>query len=237
MSYDSIRALFQGRWPALILFDLDGTLVDSVPDLTFAVDAMLRRMGRAPAGEENVRKWVGNGATMLLRRALANENGESESTADPQVGDALLQQAVQLFNEEYSHYNGTHARLYDGVVETLQDWRTEGAQLAVVTNKPKGFADPLLELLGIHSYFAMIIGGDCLPERKPHPAPLLYVAEQLHLPVSQTLMVGDSRNDVLAALAAGMRVIARRGGYNYGEPIEASHPDFVFDHYGRSGFV
>lgn len=225
---ERIKALFDGEWPALILFDLDGTLVDSAPDLALAVDAMLARLSRPAAGEAKVREWIGNGATVLVQRALAD-------SADPalvaRVDAQLLAEAQALFREEYSRVNGAQTRLYAGLPALFHDWIERGAQLAVVTNKPKPFTDPLLESMGIAEHFALVVGGDCLPERKPHPMPLLHVAATLGVPPSRVLMVGDSRNDVLAARAADMPVICRRDGYNHGEPIELSTPDGIFDCY------
>lgn len=225
---ERIKALFDGQWPALILFDLDGTLVDSAPDLALAVDAMLARLSRPAAGEGKVREWIGNGATVLVQRALAD-------SADParvaRVDEQLLAEAQAIFREEYTRVNGAQTRLYAGLPALLQEWAARGAQLAVVTNKPKPFTDPLLASMGIAGHFALVVGGDCLPERKPHPMPLLHVASTLGVSPNQVLMVGDSRNDVLAARAADMPVICRREGYNHGEPIELSKPDGIFDCY------
>lgn len=225
---ERIRALFGGQWPALILFDLDGTLVDSAPDLTLAVDAMLARMSRPTAGEAKVREWIGNGATVLVRRALADSADSGRVAA---VDENLLTEAQALFGEEYTRVNGRHARLYAGLPALFQAWAAKGAKLAVVTNKPKSFTDPLLASLGIAGHFSLVVGGDCLSERKPHPMPLLHVAAVLGVPPHHALMVGDSRNDVIAARAAEMPVICRRDGYNHGEPIELSQPDGVFDCY------
>lgn len=223
---ERIRALFQGRWPALVIFDLDGTLVDSAPDITVAVDAMLQRLQRATAGDAKVREWIGNGATVLVRRALADS---AEPARMAQVDDASLAHALDIFREEYARVNGTHTRLYAGLPNLLRAWSQNGSQLAIVTNKPKPFTDPLLATLGLADYFAAVVGGDCLPQRKPHPMPLLHVTETLAIPPAATLMVGDSRNDVLAARAAGMPVICRRDGYNHGEAIETAQPDLIFD--------
>lgn len=242
---DSIRALFKGQWPALIIFDLDGTLVDSVPDLALAIDAMLARLQRPLAGEVKVRDWVGNGASMLVRRALADSaladntlayGALAQSAApaelkqvDEQVDEQVLAAAIDIFREEYARVNGSHTRLYNGVTTLLESWAQKGAQLAIVTNKPKLFTDPLLTALGLAGRFVHVVGGDCLPERKPHPMPLLHVAKALGVNPGNTLMVGDSRNDVIAARAASMPVICRRDGYNHGEAIELSNPDLIFD--------
>lgn len=243
---DSIRALFQGQWPALIIFDLDGTLVDSVPDLALAIDAMLSRLQRPLAGEVKVRDWVGNGASMLVRRALADGALANSSVAErlsaeslsvnraeteplARVDEQMLAAALDIFREEYARVNGSHTRLYNGVTKLLDNWAQKGAQLAIVTNKPKQFTEPLLAALGLTGRFASVVGGDCLPERKPHPMPLLHVAKALGVKPDNTLMVGDSRNDVIAARAACMPVICRRDGYNHGEAIELSNPDLIFD--------
>lgn len=238
---DRIRALFQGQWPALIIFDLDGTLVDSVPDLALAIDAMLVRLQRPLAGESKVREWVGNGASILVRRALSDslpidalqvdrsQDDSPKSRALAQVDAQELTAALDIFREEYARVNGSQTRLYNGVTKLLENWAKNGAQLAIVTNKPKQFTDPLLAELGLTCHFVHVLGGDCLPERKPHPMPLLHVAQVLGVNPDNTLMVGDSRNDVMAARAACMPVICRRDGYNHGEAIELSNPDLIFD--------
>ena len=217
---------FHNHLPQLIIFDLDGTLVDSVPDLAVAVDSMLEQRGRAPAGEAKVRAWVGNGAAMLVRRALAD-------SVDPamvaQVDDAVHQQALQQFKQIYQQENGRQTRLYPGVKDVVPALAGLGIPLAVVTNKPLPFTTPLLEQFDIASCFRHVIGGECLPERKPHPLPLLHVCEQVGAKPRASLMVGDSRHDVEAAKAAGMVSAALTYGYNHGEPVAACEPDWLLD--------
>lgn len=217
---------FHNHLPQLIIFDLDGTLVDSVPDLATAVDDMLKQRGRSPAGEAKVRAWVGNGAAMLVRRALAD-------SVDPavvaQVDDAVLQQALQQFKQIYQQENGRLTRLYPGVKDVVPALAGLGIPLAVVTNKPLPFTTPLLEQFDIASCFRHVVGGECLPERKPHPLPLLHVCEQVGARPKASLMVGDSRNDVEAAKAAGMVSAALTYGYNHGEPVSACEPDWLLD--------
>ncbi len=203
-----------------VLFDLDGTLVDSVPDLARAIDRMLAEFDRPPAGEAKVRDWVGNGSLNLVRRALS---GRMEGDVDPE----LANQALERYFFHYSNNLSTHSQLYPGVEETLSQLATAGYALAVVTNKPARFAEPLLNDLGIGKYFSVIIGGDTLPERKPHPAPLLHAAQQLGVTPSRTLMVGDSRNDIEAARAAGMPVVCVPYGYNHGRDVREYSPDAV----------
>ena len=216
-----LKALFEGQLPQLVMFDLDGTLVDSVPDLAAAVDRMLALRGRPPAGIERVRDWVGNGAPVLVRRALA---GSIEHAG---VDDDEAAQALRDFLQAYA---GSHdaTTVYPGVT-TLLDWlRGKGIALAVVTNKPERYVAPLLAEKGLGE-FDWIIGGDTLPVKKPDPAGLLQVMRAAAVSPQQSLFVGDSRNDVLAARAAGVKVVAVSYGYNHGRPISEERPDLLVD--------
>lgn len=208
--------------PELILFDLDGTLVDSVPDLAAAIDAMMQTLGLPLRGEAQVREWVGNGMERLVRRALVGRlTGEPEET--------LFRQAFPLFQELYHHHNGASSRLYPGATETLEQLRIAGYPLGCITNKAHQFTLPLLHALGIESCFRIVLSGDSLPEKKPHPLPLLHAAQQLGAAPENSLMVGDSVNDVRAARAAGFRVFCVSYGYNHGRNIREAQPDAVID--------
>lgn len=217
-----LRELFQGELPRLVMFDLDGTLVDSVPDLAAAVDKTLLALGRPVAGLQRVRDWVGNGARVLVRRALAGSLEHAE------VDEAQAEQALQLFMQ---HYAESHAltQVYPGVRETLDWLREQQVELAIVTNKPERFVAPLLDEKGLGGYFRWIIGGDTLPQQKPDPAALLHVMQLARVDVAQALFVGDSRNDVLAAKAAGVACVALSYGYNHGRPIAEENPAQVLD--------
>ncbi len=217
-----LRALCAGELPRLVMFDLDGTLIDSVPDLAEAVDRMLVEMGRAPAGVEKVRDWVGNGARVLVRRALA---GGLDHAA---VGEAETEEALARFLDIYADCHNLTA-LYPGVHELLEALSTAAVELAVVTNKPERFVAPLLEQVGLGGYFRWIIGGDTLPQQKPDPAALLQVMRLAGVEAAQSLFVGDSRNDVLAARAAAVPCIAVSYGYNHGRPIAEERPSLVVD--------
>ncbi|THG82991.1 phosphoglycolate phosphatase [Pseudomonas sp. A-1] len=217
-----LHGLFAGRLPRLAMFDLDGTLVDSVPDLAAAVDRTLAALGREPAGRERVRLWVGNGARVLVRRALA---GGLEHDG---VDEALAERALALFLEAYAD-NHALTRVYPGVVETLDRLREEGVALALVTNKPSRFLPELLADKGLDGYFRWLVGGDTLPQQKPDPAALLWVMDQAGVPAAEALFVGDSRNDVRAAHAAGVTCVALSYGYNHGEPISLENPARVID--------
>ncbi|MFZ5757233.1 MAG: phosphoglycolate phosphatase [Pseudomonadota bacterium] len=204
-----------------VLFDLDGTLVDSVPDIAVAVDGMLKQLGRAPAGEARVRGWVGNGGRMLVRRALAgNVTGVADD--DPQLASAM-----DIFFACYDASNGRASRLYDGVTDALEELSVRGLPMAVITNKPHRYIEPLFDALGITRHFRILIGGDTLPVKKPDPAPLLLACRELGIAPADALMVGDSRNDIEAARAAGCPVVAVDYGYNYGRPIADDGPDRV----------
>ncbi|AXA64985.1 phosphoglycolate phosphatase [Pseudomonas oryzihabitans] len=210
-----------GQPPALVMFDLDGTLLDSAPDLAAAVDAMLVRLDRAPAGLDKVRLWIGNGARVLVRRALADDMVHAA------VDEAAADEALALFMELYG---GSHTltRLYPGVLDSLALLRTLGVRLAVITNKPERFVAPLLADMGLGD-FDWIVGGDTLPQQKPDPAGLLWVMQQAGVVAGQALFIGDSRNDIRAARAAGVRCVALSYGYNHGEPIALEQPDLVVD--------
>ncbi|RAR31095.1 phosphoglycolate phosphatase [Pseudomonas sp. MDMC224] len=217
-----LRGLCGGELPRLVMFDLDGTLIDSVPDLAEAVDRMLVELGRAPAGVEKVRDWVGNGARVLVRRALA---GGLDHAA---VGEAETEEALARFLDIYADCHHLTA-LYPGVHELLEALSTAAVELAVVTNKPERFVAPLLEQVGLGGYFRWIIGGDTLPQQKPDPAALLQVMRLAGVEAAQSLFVGDSRNDVLAARAAAVPCIAVSYGYNHGRPIAEERPSLVVD--------
>lgn len=221
-----LTGLFHNHLPQLIVFDLDGTLVDSVPDLAAAVDRMRVQLGLAPAGEDKVRGWVGNGAALLVRRALADS---ADPAAVAQVNDEQHLQALHVFRTCYHEENGLQTRLYPGVTDVLQVLSDLQIPLALVTNKPLDFTTPLLAKMGLAPFFKLALGGECLPHKKPHPLPLLHVCEQLGAQPAQALMVGDSRNDIEAAQAAGFVSAAMTYGYNHGEPVAASNPDWLLD--------
>jgi phosphoglycolate phosphatase len=208
--------------PEMILIDVDGTLVDSVPDLAYCVDRMMDQLGRPAHGEAKVRDWVGNGVERLVRRALIGQlDGE------PDEADYL--HAYPIFLELYAENTSKRSLLYPGIREGLDYLKGEGYRLGCVTNKAAQFTLPLLQDLGIRDYFEIIIAGDTLPKKKPDPMPLLYAAEQLSTDPSASLMVGDSQSDVKAARAAGFQIVCMSYGYNHGEDIRIYQPDDVID--------
>lgn len=205
-----------------IFFDLDGTLVDSVPDLTAAVNVMLRQLGLPAREEAQVRTWVGNGMDNLLHRALTNDMA---GQAEPE----LFARAKPLYKAAYADHISVYSELYPGVREGLAELRDAGFPMACVTNKLVEFALPLLKQLGIDHFFATVVGGECIPRPKPAPDALLLCAERLKVPVDRGLMVGDSLNDVGAARNAGCSVVCVPYGYNHGRDIREARPDVVID--------
>lgn len=208
--------------PALVLVDLDGTLVDTLPDIAFCVDRMLSELGRPAAGPDRVGEWVGNGTEMLVRRALAGglEVGDDETD---------YAKALPIFTELYAKHVCDRSRVYDGVPAGLDYLRDCGTQLACVTNKAGVFTTKLLAALALDGYFSLVVSGDTLPRRKPDPMPLLHAAEHFSVSPADALLIGDSANDVEAARAAGFRIVCVSYGYNHGEDIRASAPDAVID--------
>jgi len=210
------------RKPEMILIDVDGTLVDSVPDLAFCVDAMLQQLGRPARGEAAVRNWVGNGVERLVERALTGELDGKPDAAD-------FEQAYPLFLELYAVNTSQRSCLYPGVREALDLLKASGYPLGCVTNKAAQFTEPLLADLGVAGYFSIIISGDTLPVKKPDPGPLLHAAAHFGVAPEAALMIGDSVSDVKAARAAGFQIVCLSYGYNHGDDIRDAHPDAVVD--------
>ncbi|MFT6914369.1 MAG: phosphoglycolate phosphatase [Motiliproteus sp.] len=208
----------------LVLFDLDGTLIDSVPSLALAIDRMLQQLGRKAAGQQRVRQWVGNGAAVLVNRVLSDS-----AEVDPDLDEALQAQALALFMRAYADAGHQHTPLYPGARACLDQLAERGIQLGLVTNKPERFLDSLLDELKLAPYFGQVLGGDSLAQKKPHPQPLLHCIEHFDSSAARTLMVGDSATDVQAARAAGVRVACVSYGYSYPQPVAASEPDWLVD--------
>lgn len=209
--------------PKMVLIDVDGTLVDSVPDLAFCVDAMMQQLGMPVRGEAAVRQWVGNGVPRLVERALTND-------LDGYPDAELLARAMPIFMALYAENTSKRSRLYDGVLEGLDFLqRCSDLKLGCVTNKAEQFTLPLLTDLGIVDRFEIIISGDSLPEKKPHPMPLLHAAAKLGVKPEDSVMIGDSKSDVKAARSAGFQIICMTYGYNHGEDIRHYSPDAVID--------
>ncbi|WP_130832292.1 phosphoglycolate phosphatase [[Erwinia] mediterraneensis] len=205
-----------------LAFDLDGTLVDSAPGLADAIDRTLADLQLPAAGVARVSTWIGNGADVMMTRALSwalNREPQPEEQRD----------ARALFDKHYADTVEAGSTLFPQVTATLQALHARGLPLAIVTNKPSAFVAPLLSSLGIADYFSLIIGGDDVVVKKPHPAAIFLVLGKFGLLPQELLFVGDSRNDILAARAAGVPNVGMTFGYNYGEPIATSQPDVTLN--------
>ncbi|AOW81548.1 phosphoglycolate phosphatase [Vibrio mimicus] len=208
----------------LIAFDLDGTLLDSVPDLAVAADQAVQAVGYPGVSEAQVRDYVGNGADVLVARALSQS-----LTINPELSTELREQARHLFDDFYAQTGHKLSHLYANVKSTLTELKNAGFTLALVTNKPSKFVPEVLEQHGIAHFFSDVIGGDTFPNKKPDPMALNWLLEKHQLTAQQMLMVGDSKNDILAAKNAGCPSFGLTYGYNHGEPIADAGPDFVAD--------
>jgi phosphoglycolate phosphatase len=205
-----------------VILDLDGTLLDTAADLAAATNLMMLELGREPLPQATVASYIGKGVEVLVHRALGG-------ALDARVDHDLHTRGHDAFMRHYQVENGRHSRPYEGVVEGVAAMRAKGLRLACVTNKPKSFADPLLERFGLAQAFELIVGGDTLPLRKPDPMPMLHVAQRFEIDPPEIVAIGDSLNDALAARAAGMPVFAVPYGYNEGRDVRTLDVDAVFD--------
>jgi phosphoglycolate phosphatase len=203
-----------------VMIDLDGTLADTIPDLAVATNAMLRELGRAELEVDLIRTFVGKGIPNLVDRALA---GRLEGGAPRE----LCESAMPIYERCYAAVNGRHSTLYPGVESGLAALRAAGFPLACVTNKSGAFTLPLLDYLGLARYFAEVVAGDTLPQKKPDPAPLLHACRKLGVEPREMLLIGDSLNDVQAARAAGCPVFCVPYGYNEGRDVRELDVDAI----------
>ena len=208
------------RFPEVALFDLDGTLLDSAPDMLATVNVMRERRGIAPMGLAEIRPVVSRGA-----RAMAG-------TAFPEWSDEEIIAAVPEFLEVYAQELGKHCKPFDGIPELLDALEAQGSRWGIVTNKPEKLARDLMPMLGWEMRCGVLIGGDSLPERKPHPMPMFHAAEVMGAAPNACVYVGDDRRDIDAARAAGMPSIAALWGYrvagdepsDWGADVMVEHP-------------
>jgi len=200
-----------------VLFDLDGTLVDSAPDLISAVQALCNELGAPPPDAEAVRRVVSAGGRAMLRQGL------------PGADEAMIDQWLPRFLDIYSVNMAEHTRLYGGMDEVLGGFEARGIAWGIVTNKPGWLARPLLDLLALDTRCSALVTGDCLPVRKPDPAPVLYACELARVDAASTAFVGDDLRDVQAGRAAGTLTIAAAWGYLNGGDPNAWGADRVVD--------
>lgn len=220
------RSLQQYKASAVLL-DLDGTLLDSAPDLAFAVDTVLGDYGYAAAGEANARNWIGSGAQVLVQRALAN----AKQVPQEAIGAEELALAVARFKVIYRNCCCDQSSLYPGVIDGLQLLRTKAKKLAIVTNKPFEFSAAIIGHYGLEQFADTLVGGDSLATKKPDPAMLLYAADRLDVAIGDCVMVGDSSADILAGKNAGIAALAVSYGYHRGANLTQLGADRVFDNF------
>ncbi|PKU24822.1 phosphoglycolate phosphatase [Telmatospirillum siberiense] len=204
------------KLPAAVLFDLDGTLVDSLPDMTWAMNQLLAELGRKSTSLADMRTWVGDGAGVLVERCLAATGGVPGAPAD----------AVGRFLAFYRTHAAVETRPFPGVLTTLAALSAAGHPMGVCTNKPNDLSRLLLDALDMSRFFSAVVGGDGVPERKPHPGHLLATLKSMGVENRKVLMVGDSPNDVAAARAAGVPVVVVGFGYTQ-VPAETLGADLV----------
>lgn len=211
------------------LFDLDGTLVDSAPDICRVANIALHSVGRAPLPVDVVRGFVGDGLPSLIQRVL---NYSDQRPLDGEVRDpAEHREATRLAHETYTATPAVETTVYPGVRETLSQLQERGACLGLVTNKPSAVTARLLEALGLSSLFSVVLGGDSMPQRKPDPAPVLRVLEALSVEAHQALFIGDHENDFRAA--RGAKTVIALVSYGYTSPalLAALSPDFLLEEF------
>ena len=204
-----------------IVIDLDGTLLHTAPELSEAANRMLREMDYAPVSQELLSSYIGNGISWLVKRALT---GDMHATPDA----ALYEHAFPIFEKHYTALL-LKSKPFDGVIKGLDAMKAAGFRLGCITNKLACYTEPLLKGVGLAKYFEIVLSGDTLPEKKPHPMQLLHAAKFFGVPLQKLLLIGDSLNDTVAARAAGCPVFCVPYGYNHGEPVEMLDLDAVIN--------
>jgi phosphoglycolate phosphatase len=209
----------------MIIFDFDGTLINSIPDLTLAANKMLSHYDFPHLTVEDVTPFIGNGARPLVRRVL------EKSMPKQTITEELLTEALDIYVTAYSEVSCEKTFLYPGVFDTLKELQAKGYKMAICTNKPFRFIEPILDKLSLKEFFMEWIGEDSLPDKKPNAAPLVYLAEASQTAIKDCIMIGDSKNDILAAQHANMESIGVTYGYNYNENIADFNPTLVLDNF------
>ena len=204
-----------------VMLDLDGTLVDTVADLTAALNRMLEERDLAPVEYDTVAMLIGQGAAHIVGAVLGERGAATDADS--------VHLARRSYLAHYAALNGRYSRVYPGVTEGLEGMARRGLRLACVTNKPTALAAALLRDKGLDRFFAQVLGGDRFERLKPDPLPLLQTCAALGSGAARTLMVGDSSNDALAARAAGCPVVLVTYGYNHGQPVRKLNADGFVD--------
>lgn len=207
---------------AAVIIDLDGTMIDTLPDFEVAINAMRATLDLAPITRAQIGDMVGKGSEHLIRSVLALD-------FDTAGVEARIEAAMVAYQRCYLAINGDHSALYAGVLTGLDAMRAQGLRLACVTNKPIAFATPLLAQKGLAPYFELVYGGDSLARKKPDPLPLLTVCADFGLAPAQVVAIGDSSNDAQAARAAGCFVLNVPYGYNHGQAVHDIDSDGIVE--------
>lgn len=207
-----------------VLFDLDGTLMETAPEIADALNDTLARWGLAPVGLAQVQGWIGDGARTTLARALAHAAAQGGQPPE-------LATAWEGYARDYEQRTGTHSHVHAGVVSLLQRLRARGLACAVLTNKPQAFARKVLATHGLEAAFDLVVGGDTLPVHKPDPAVMRHALAALGVAAHEAVLVGDSVIDVRTARAAGVAVWVVRHGYPAGRFEGADAPDGFIEHF------
>lgn len=209
----------------LIIFDFDGTLINSIPDLTLSVNKMLSHYNLPSLSIKETTPFIGNGARPLVERSLRATMPENE------VSETLINEAFDIYFSAYKKVTCKDTFLYDGVIDTLEYLKVKGYIMVICTNKPYYFVEPILDKLNLKIYFKDWIGEDSLDKKKPNAEPLLYLANKFGTKIEDCVMIGDSKNDILAAQNANMDSIGLTYGYNYNENIADYNPTKVIEEF------
>lgn len=207
----------------LIIFDMDGTLIDSVPDLALSVNLTLEKLNLNTFPIDTIKHWVGNGANILIARALSGDINIDKNLSQAKIDDTL-----SIFLDIYRDNLTTTTKIYPNVKETLEVLEDRYI-LAISTNKPEEFVKPILEGMGIFEYFDCVVGASDKFAKKPSPESLEYICNRYDVDITDAVMIGDSKNDILSAKNANIEIIAVTYGYNHDEDISMYKPDIIID--------
>ena len=208
-----------------LIFDLDGTLVDTAPDLMAATNHALAVAGRPGISDTQLRQFVGHGSMALIKLGLEATGGLPEEAEVLSLQDAFL--------HHYGNNIVAHSRVFDGVLPLLETAAAHGLKMGVCTNKKEELSHKLLDEIGLAKYFSAVVGGDTLPNMKPNPEPYLEVARRMGVDAATTLMFGDSETDIRTAQNVGVPVIAVSFGYTNAH-VSSFNPTYVIDHYDEA---
>jgi len=198
---------------SLIIFDLDGTLIDSRRDIADCVNWTLQEMDLDPIPHEHIYQYVGHGVRTLIEGAVGEAHGHDYDSA------------MKIFDRHYTAHLLDHTRLYPGMAEVLQQW--QHTPMAVITNKPQRYTDPIIDGLKLRKCFAAVLGREACPEMKPHPQPILHLMEQIGAAEKQTLIIGDTEVDIEAGRRAGIKTCGVLFGFGRAEKVKAAEPDYL----------